>query len=231
MKQYPNVIHEQITINEILMGKSIARFGDGEIKIIRGGNCVSQKYDKKCAIELNEILINNMNYNCLTGIPNIAGGKSPKEWFWEKYHKEERLNLYNLNKIYHSSFITRPDSAPWINTPEYWESVVCMWAGKRVMLVTGGRSSALRADTMPEAASVAEMRGMETNAYEGIDALEENLTHFRNTYDVVILCLGPTATCLAWRLSIKGIQALDLGHIAIYYRRWLKGEPMDAKHS
>ncbi len=140
------------------------------------------------------------------------------------------MDIYNPEKIYHSSFITRPDSAPWINRQGYWESVVKLWAGKRILLITGGRSSALRPDTMKEAAHITEIRGPETNAYEKIGKLEEEALHLRGTYNTAILCLGATATCLAWRLSRHGIHALDLGHIAIYYRRWLNGEPMDAKH-
>lgn len=227
---YPSVIDEFKTLDEILAGKSIARFGDGEIKLINGGNCVSQKADPGIQAELSSIL-KQQDENCLIGIPNIAGGKSPKDWFWNKYHTAEKLtNLYSPEKQYYSSFITRPDSAPWINTPEYWANVVKLWAGKKILLITGGRSSALRPDTISEAYDIIEMRGPETNAYSQIDKLEEEAIHLRGTYDAALICLGPTATCLAARMARHGIHALDLGHIAIYYRRHLKGEPMDKKH-
>lgn len=227
---YPQVIDEFKTIDALLEGRSIARFGDGEIKLINGGNCVSQKANTLIAAELSDILL-KPQAACLTGIPNIEGGKSPKDWFWNKYHTSKKLtDLYNPHKQYHSSFITRPDSAPWIDTPQYWQKVVKLWAGKRVLLITGGRSSALRVDTMPEAESIIEMRGPETDAYSFIDKMEEEAIHLRGTYNTAILCLGPTATCLANRLARAGIHALDLGHIAIYYRRHLKGEPMDKKH-
>lgn len=228
---YPHVIDEFDTVKQLIAGKSIARFGDGEIKLIRNGNCVSQKNNRKCGEELAYILRSTDNQNCLTGIMNIAGGKSAKEWFWEKYHKKESLmSIYNPAKIYHSSFITRPDSAPWIDIPQYWQDVVKLWTGRHVLLVTGGRSSALRAETMPEAASVTTVDAPQTNAYDEIDSIEAHIMSLAGLYDTVIMCLGPTATCLAWRLSVRGIRALDLGHIAMYYRRRLNGEPMDAKN-
>ncbi len=221
---YPRVVDEFTTI-KLLQTHSIARFGDGEIKLIRGGNCVSQKADKACGEELLKILIDESPVS-LTGIMNL-NNPSPKDWFWDKYKTPRLTSIYSETKQYFSSFITRPDSAPWINTPEYWADVVRLWAGKRVLLVTGGRSSALRADTMPEAALVQEITGPETNAYAVIDSLEFQIRAIAGGFDTVILCLGPTATCLAWRLSKSGVHALDLGHIAIYYRRWKEGRPID----
>lgn len=225
---YPVVTPERETLEQMLAGKSIARFGDGEIKLIMGGNCVSQTADIKIAAELLNVL-RDENPNCLTGIPNIYT-HTPKNWFWDKYKEDKYAALYSQNKHYFSSFVSRPDSAPWIDTPEYWSRVVDLWRGKRILLVTGGRSSALRPETMPEAKYVMEIPGAEVNSYGLIDWLEKEIDLVRSTFDSVILCLGPTATCLAWRLSLRSIHALDLGHIAVYYRRHLKGDPMDVRH-
>jgi len=35
----------------------------------------------------------------------------------------------------------------------------------------------------------------------------------------ILLCLGPTATVLAWRLAKRGKWALDLGHIGMFMKR------------
>lgn len=210
-------------------GYGIARFGDGEIKLINGHDCVSQKHTPQLAEELREILWIDTMRACLTGIPNLTG-ETAKEFFWSKYRSQKKYTgLYNPKKQYASAFITRPDSIPSINCAEYWNEVVKLWAGKRILLMTGGRSSALRADTMPEAKTVIERVGPQTNAYANISHLQETIEHLAAGVDSVFLCLGATATCLAWRLSMKGIHALDLGHIAVYYRRFQKGEPVNGK--
>jgi hypothetical protein len=41
----------------------------------------------------------------------------------------------------------------------------------------------------------------------------------------VLIGLGPTATVLAVDLCRRGIQALDLGHSAMFLRKFRKGEP------
>jgi hypothetical protein len=42
----------------------------------------------------------------------------------------------------------------------------------------------------------------------------------------VLLCLGPTATVMAVDLCAKGIQAIDLGHVGMFLRKHLRGDPM-----
>lgn len=52
--------------------------------------------------------------------------------------------------------------------------------------------------------------------------------HFQNTvkkYDklkLILIALGPTATVLAYDLSICGYQAVDIGHIDIEYEWFLQ---------
>lgn len=222
MLRYPIVLSEDETIDEILKGKSIARYGDGEIKLMRGKDCVSQRADKRLAIELSAYARSN-NPNCLIAIPNITDAM-PKLDFWGKYKTDEKyIRFYNPSRFYYSSFITRPDNAPWINTKEYWQKVERIWKGKKILLVTGGRSSALRSDTMEGAKFVSEIFGPETHAYEEIDNIEARIMETASAYDTVILCLGATATCLAWRLSEKNVHALDLGHIGMFLRRFREG--------
>jgi len=141
------------------------------------------------------------------------------------------LEFYNPAKTYHSSFISRPDSKPNINTAEYWDSVANIWKGKRVLLVTGGRSSAITGHDMAGTKFVDALLCPETNCYDQIDTIEKNILGIQASggFDQIILCLGPTATCLAWRLAHKGIQALDLGHLGLFHRRFMRGDPIEGK--
>ncbi len=61
-----------------------------------------------------------------------------------------------------------------------------------------------------------------TNAWESYEKIVETavaLIPLENS--VVLCCLGPTATVLAYDLHKRGYRALDLGHIDIEYE-WFK---------
>jgi Glycosyltransferase GT-D fold len=123
MKQaaiYPDVLSEVDTVKRILDGASIARFGDGEFKLVRGADCVSQFFDRNLQAELKAIL-RDPDPRCLVGIPNINGA-TPKADFWAGYRYTAAL--LKPGHQWASSFIARPDSAPWIDTWEYWVETI-----------------------------------------------------------------------------------------------------------
>lgn len=211
----PPVLSEFETINQALKGKSLARYGDGELRLMAGrGTCVSQDPDPKLAAELRDIL-KNPPKNCLVCLPISKG--SPKAEMWARYQGHDFLKHFGAGP-YGSAFISRPDSAPWIDTPEYWHSVCRLWEGKHVVFAAGSDRS-LRADDFSAAAALTHIEAPRRDAYSEIDRLELEITVTVRDGGVAILCLGPTATVLAARLSRKGIHALDLGHIGMFMRR------------
>jgi hypothetical protein len=68
------------------------------------------------------------------------------------------------------------------------------------------------------AATVFHARCFRRDAYSQIDELEAAC--LRSGMARAILCAGPTASCLAMRLSRKGMHAIDLGHIGMFWRRY-----------
>jgi hypothetical protein len=209
---YPEVIDEYTTLDLITRGSSIARYGDGEINLALGGTCVSQReYSDKLRDELRLVL--REPGKCLVGIPNVFS-ETPKRASWSKFATTNICSLYTQPK-YVSSFITRPDSAPWIDTADYWNKVKTLWVDRDVTLVIGGLRS-LRPDAIKaEARSVREVWGPRTNAYREIDRIEEEVGQPSGP---ILICLGPTATILAWRLAQKGLWAMDLGHLGMFMR-------------
>lgn len=214
--QYPTVISEAATIEEAFAGRNLARYGDGELKNAMGGNCVSQPADPNLARELREILKKPAD-GCLPCIPNL-NSKTPKRQSWLNWAQKPYLDLYDLNRVYGSSFVTRPDSAPWCDTTQYWDRIKDLWRGLDVALVAGTMRS-LRPEMLEEAASVQPIsapsgqRG--DGAYAQIDRIEEECVAARKR---ILLCLGPTATVLANRLARRGVWAQDLGHIGMFMR-------------
>ena len=56
-------------------------------------------------------------------------------------------------------------------------------------------------------------------AYEKIDAMESDAVGLEP--DIAILACGPTATCLAHRLAVRGIHAIDFGSGGSFLARLL----------
>lgn len=152
---------------------------------------------------------------CIIGIPTM-NPDGPKYANWLRH--EARFLKVLTKQRYYSAFVTRPDSAPWINTPEYAKYVERIWAGKHAVVLCEQSGSMIK--TVRRAAkSAAHIMCPREGAYARIDKLEERILEAKP--DVAILSCGPTASILANRLSKKGVQAVDLGSAGQFLGRLL----------
>lgn len=190
---------------------SIARFGDGELRLAVGGSAVSQEADERLAHELRTILREEVP-GLLVAVPNFD--RTPRQDVWARYRKGEFAALYTRGREYASSFVTRPDNAPWIDCPEYWAAVPTLWERQDVVLISGDRKS-ITPETLSNARSVRTIAAPAKNAYSEADRIEREVGQHGG---VVVLCLGATATILASRLHKRGMRALDLGHLGMFIR-------------
>lgn len=213
MAHYPRVADEFKTIEDLEKVGSIARFGDGEFNIIKGGNCVSQVFVPGLRAELMNVLAAPQD-KCLIGIPTMNERGPKKHWF----KKKDEYARFLGKRPYHSAFISRPDSAPWVMTEAYWDSVEDLWRDQDVVLLGCG-SRSLNEDIMKEARSIVHVTCNRRDAYAQIDALQEEAEACVLPGGTVFLCAGPCATALAYRLAMRGIHAMDLGHIGMFWRR------------
>lgn len=213
---YPDVVGEWETLLRVLDGKSIARYGDGEFNLVRGGNCVSQKKVPGIQTELQNIL-HSKDPNLLVAIPRLDK-RSPKNVNWLKCCAHYGTYLSH-KKQYYSAFITRPDSAPWIATPTFFDGIEKLWEGKDITMVYGSKRS-LSAE-FPALASAKSIEVVEcdyAHTYHKIDLIERDIV-MRGRKTVLLMC-GPSATCLAARVSKQGFHAIDLGHIGMWWRAY-----------
>lgn len=219
---YPLVYSEELTITKALAGASIARYGDGELRLMHNEKHIAQKCDKNLAAELRDILRNGKSLVC---IPNpVAGNGKPVMWGETRYGGPRFTELYDMNRHYGSAFICRPDSAPWIDNEGYWQRVASLWDDKEVTLVIGTRGGSLT--MLPRAKRVRTIFGPESSAYEAVDKLMDEVGTPDHT---VLICLGPAATVMAERLACKGVHALDLGHMGRFMpQRFL--QPLSSGH-
>jgi hypothetical protein len=211
---YPRVLSEAQTLAAACGGQSLARFGDGELKLALGASAKSQGWHPDLQRALKAVLHDTAG-PCLPCIPNIDAFRGPKEGFWQAYRSPRYTQLYKRGAAYGSAFVTRPDSAPHIDEPAYWEGVIDLWRDKDVVLVRGSEKS-LTAERLVGAHAVREVVGPRQHAWAEHREIFEQLK--RETRPV-LLCLGATATVLANWLAHKGVHALDLGHIGMFLKR------------
>jgi hypothetical protein len=219
MTRYPDVLTEHQTLERVVAGASLARFGDGELRQAhRACDIKPQTASASLTARLREILKNSGQ--CLVGIPNIHA-KGPKDEHWQTY--KWAASLLVEYREYASAFITRPDSAPWINEEPYWELLHSLWLDRDVTLVRGAQKSLTKDDLIRWGArSVREVLCKPQNAWEDYDQIMNEI----GTPDRALLCLGPTATVLAVDLCAKGVHAIDLGHVGMFAKKRERGLPM-----
>lgn len=223
MNAYPRVLNEFDTLAAVVSGRSIARYGDGEFKMCYGAGIKSQAGDPELSRRLAEILRDSGD--CLVGIPNILecmerNPSDQKRQFWSPHRK---FGVLLGKREYVSSFITRPDSAPWIDTPDYWALLESLWKGQDITLVRGSGKS-FTAERLMEwgARSVREILAPRQHAWAEYEELLERI----GRPERAILCLGPTATVMAVDLCAKGVHAIDLGHCGMFAKKHYAGEPL-----
>lgn len=213
---WPTVLGELDTIRKVAAGNSIARFGDGEFKIILGKGYVREPPNSALSSELKKTLDSRMP-GLLIGIPTLDPA-GPKIESWRRH--ESRFEHLVTGGPYVSAFITRPDSAPWILTREYIDLVLSVWAGKCVSVVCE-KESKIPHVVRASASNVLHIRCPSYRAYSQIRQLE--LAVVRNGSSIAVLSCGPTATCLTRRLHRRGIHTIDLGSSGGFLCKLLAG--------
>ncbi len=201
---YPKVHSELDTLAKLREGYSIARFGDGEFKMIDGAGYVREPPNARLAGELRDIL-RHPPKNLIRAIPTMDPA-GPKFDTWKKHTARFTRLLRGARGEFYSAFISRPDSAPWIRTREFAEAYQSVWRGKRIWLLaeeTSGAARLLRGEDVVHNVCPSHQ------AYRHIDDYEAGCWDYRP--DIAIMACGMTATCLAARLARRGIQALDFG--------------------
>lgn len=219
VKTYPHCVSEFETLKLVAAGRSLARFGDGELRQAEHVVDIKpQSADAALTKRLRAILQDSGN--CLVGIPNIHA-RGPKDAHWQTYAKYASLLS---DRMYGSAFITRPDSAPWIDTDDYWQLLHSLWVGRAVTLVRGAQKSLTKDDLLRwGAGAVREVLCPPQHAWT---KYHEILAEVGTPDHPVLMCLGPTATVLAVDLCAKGVHAIDLGHVGMFAKKRERGLPM-----
>ncbi len=226
-----NILSQDETLDLLLSGrKSIARFGDGELKIINGNRVGFQEENAPLGARLKEVLCSNQDF-CLIGVIDELNGFENRKQdvvdYWINYlHKYRKvwLDILDENKTYCSANITRPYIAyvNHSNVEEHFKKIKRLWENKDVVICEGELTRlGIGNDLLDNCKSVKRVLCPPTNAYDKYEDIINTLrTYPKDT--LVLLALGPTATVLAFDLAKDGYQALDIGHIDIEYEWFLR---------
>lgn len=205
MITYPEVLNEMDTVKELLKGSSIARFGDGEFKLIDGKGYVREPANVRLSKELRN-LVGCPSPACIVGLPRIVNA-GPKNSNW--LGRISRYIPYLSDDVtYYSAFISRPDSAPWIKRVKFARHMQKLWKNRDVVALCEPTSSLLRMLAFG-AARVTHIECPSEKSYALIDLFEKAIVQAHP--QIAFLACGPTASCLANRLARRGIQTIDLG--------------------
>jgi len=214
-----NVLSEWKTLERVLNGVSLSRWGDGEIKHLDGRRNVSQIFDPTLQAALKR------SFGCrdnrlLIAIPNVFGNRAFTEVNPEYIASMHRRfgKKADPKYIYGSSYISRGDLNPYLAWPVYWGILEEIWKGRDVVVVRGHQKRAAPPGMLSKARNIAHVETPQSSAWKDYSRIsKECLAHDKNS--VFLLCVGPTATVLAVDLALNDRWAVDIGHLGMFYKR------------
>ncbi|WP_297816265.1 SP_1767 family glycosyltransferase [uncultured Lactobacillus sp.] len=222
------------TLNFILRDrKSVIRFGDGELSLIRGKGITYQEADESLGKRLRSILFNGNYKNTLVCLPDVFDHIERFGQYARDFYETNFIpNNYDLlreieqtNNWYGSSLISRPymDLLDKSKSANYFERLKQIWHRRDILIVEGDLSrSGVGNDLFSKANSIKRILCPSRNAYEKIIQIEEAIRE--NSEDrLILLMLGPTAKVIVDDLKDLNNQMIDLGHIDSEYEWFTMG--------
>lgn len=225
-----NVLSNEESLQLLIEKKlSISRYGDGEVRLMNNESIEFQQYESALSSRLREIAVSKSTNHavCLSPVfGSLNEFHSKERFFWRKHLASYRkiwIKHIDVKHVYLSTFLTRP-YMPYEDKTKagaYFLSIKAVWENKKILLVEGMQTRfGVNNPLLDNAASVERILCPSTNAFSFYnDILEAARASYTN--HLVLVALGPTATVLCYDLSLKGIQAIDIGHLDIEYEWFL----------
>lgn len=220
-----NILTESETLDKLIAGYSIARYGDGEIVLCCGHSIGFQKQDEELKKMLQDLVSFKLHHEkLLIGLPPFIFGKFDGYTahcvnYWKIFVKSKQNNIFiksflNKNKIYASSFITRISELTEKKT--IMEKFKKIWENKKLLYLISEPNKKKMENKFKimfdNVASLEFLYISHTNAWTDKKEILDNVVSKYDTSYVILCSGGPTATALAYDLTIKGYQFIDFGH-------------------
>ena len=218
------------TLDYIIENKSsLVRFGDGEINMLAGHSIPYQDYDEELVSIMRDIIGQESREELVVCLPDAFIDRFRFTYwaipFW-KDHMDHYMDFYRelcSDSWYGSTFVSRPyiDFEDKSQAKSQFEKLKSIWKNRDLLIVEGATSrSGVGNDLFDEANSIKRIICPSHSAFSRVHEIEHEIEKY--AAGRLILCmLGPTAKVLAYHLSRKGHQVLDIGHIDSEYE-WMK---------
>lgn len=226
------------TIDELLhTEKSMVRFGDGEIVMIKGVDLMLQKASPEIVDGLKEILSYQYD-DLLVTIPGIFDGLSDhhkaSRQFWRDhllFCRKTYETYCNPNRVYYTTFVSRcyyfaKDRSP---CGGWFAKIRKIWENRDVVIVEGTRThNGVGNDLLAAANSIERIICPPSDAYSAIPAILEACTAYPKDR-MFLLSVGVAAKFLAAELFRQGYRVLDIGNLDMEYEWYVRRTPGKCK--
>jgi glycosyltransferase family protein len=211
--------------------RSITRFGDGEFNLAMGRSIPFQTASPILSERLKEILRSDDErvHVCIADVfGSLDQYIDTTQTFWRKFHAQYRDEIYallDMDKQYLDTHISRPyiDYRDRSHTAAHYEGLKKLWDGLDVVIVEGEQTQMGSGnDLLGNARSIKRIMVPSRNAFDQYSHILDTVS--KETKEALyLLCIGPTATVLAYDMARLGYYALDIGHLDAEYEWFLSG--------
>lgn len=132
--------------------------------------------------------------------------------------------MLNKNYLYGNTSVTRPyhDYNDKGLAPVIFSKFKMLLMDQRVLIIEGsGTRMGVGNDLLENAKEVRRITTLNRGAFSVYNKIYTLVSNVASDFDIVLISLGPTATVLAYDLSLLGIRCIDTGHIDIEYE-WMR---------
>lgn len=222
------------TIDKLLnTEKSMVRFGDGEIVMIKGVDLMLQKASPEIAEGLREILAYSYDELMVT-IPNIFDTLSDHHKASRQFWKDHLLfcrktyeKYCNPNRIYYTTFVSRcyyfgKDRS---NCDRWFAKIRKIWENRDIVIVEGTRThNGVGNDLFDSARSIERIICPPSDAYGALPKILNACEQYDKDR-MFLLSVGVAAKFLAVELFQKGYRVLDIGNMDMEYEWYVRQVP------
>ncbi|MCH5261455.1 MAG: DUF1792 domain-containing protein [Lachnospiraceae bacterium] len=219
------------TIDELIhTDKSMVRFGDGEITMIRGRSLKLQKVEPEIIEGLKRI-VGYQYDDLIVTIPEIFDDLSiyrkESRQFWRDhllFSRKVYERYCNQDRAYYNTSVSRfyyalEDKS---KCGEWIEGIRQIWKDKDVVVVEGERThNGVGNDLLDTAKSVVRIIGPASDAYGKMDEIIACCRQYPKDR-LFLVSLGVAAKFFTETMFLEGYRVLDIGNLDMEYEWYLK---------
>lgn len=235
------ILHNRIKVHtvdetiDVLLntGKSMVRFGDGEIVMIKGGDLMLQKASPEIAEGLAGILAYPYD-DLIVTIPGIfetlSDHRRESRQFWRDhllFCRKTYERYCNPDRVYYSTFVSRCYyyAADRSGCGAQFAKIRKIWENRDIVVVEGERThNGVGNDLLDTAHSIERIICPPSDAYKAVPAILDACMAYGKDR-LFLLSVGVAAKFLAVALFERGYRVLDIGNLDMEYEWYVRRSP------